>query len=157
MVIPPPTTNYASTHSTTTADARGGATTVNLGPISAPFTSPAAPFTSPAATSPAAPTGVPTAPHQPPEGYRQNTSAQELSAAQRRSLEEQERRESAFSSVSLGGTAGHGSGTGVGGGDGGVGEAMGSAWTAVKGFMGTAGEKLAGAEDEVWKRITSGR
>ena len=84
----------------------------------------------------------------------QNASAQEMSATQRSSLEEQQRRESVFGNVS---TAGGGIG-GVGGsGDGGVAETAASAWSAVKGFMGTAGEKLAGAEEEVWKRINGGK
>ena len=140
MSIPAPGMNYAPTHSTSTA------TTVNLGPV-----------------APAAPTGVPTAPYQPPEGYRQDTNAQEMSAAQRSSLEEQQRRESVFANVSVGGGGGAtGTGTGIGiGGAGGAAEGVGAqaaqAWSAVKGVLGTAGEKLAEVEGDVWRRINGGK
>jgi hypothetical protein len=129
MGIPAPVTNYAPTHSTSTIPPPPGPRTLNLGPVTAN-----------AAPSPAAR----------PEGYVQNAHAQEMSAAQRSSLEEQERRESVFSGVGLGGNAG-------GSAEGGVGETAASAWTAVKGFMGTAGEKLAGAEEEVWRRLNGGK
>ena len=136
--MPAPGMNYAPTHSTSTLPPppTGGATTVNLGPV-----------------TPAAPLGVPTAPHQ--QQYVQDTSAQEMSAAQRVTLEEQERREGVFANVNLGvggdktgGVIGTCEGEGVV-----VGETVGSAWSAVKSFVGTAGEKLAEVEEEAWKRI----
>ena len=37
-----------------------------------------------------------------------------------------------------------------------VGETAASAWSAVKGVLGTAGEKLAEVEGDVWRRINGG-
>jgi hypothetical protein len=72
-----------------------------------------------------------------------------MSAAQRSSLEEHERREGVFGNVNLGvGGEGSGGGEGVG-----LGETVESAWSAVKSFVGTAGEKLAEVEEEAWRRI----
>jgi hypothetical protein len=88
-----------------------------------------------------------------------------MNAAQRSSLEELERRESIFANVGLGGTGGS-SGLGSGGGGGGgegvglgaqAGETAASAWSAVKGVLGSAGEKLAEVEGDVWRRINGGK
>lgn len=145
MGIPAPSQGYGATRSTTTtAGAMGGSqgpTTVNLGPVS----SPAAHGTS----SPGA------------GGYQQNVYAQELSSAQRASLEEQQRRESNF-----GGFGGAGGGTnadmlgGAGGGKnngmGGGGGADEGVWGAVKGWASGVGTRIAETEEEVWRRINGG-
>lgn len=115
--IPPPQQNYAPTHSTTYAPlpASGGPTTVELGPVASP--------------------------HEPqsqyPPGYHQNVHAQEMSSAQRSSLEDQERRESVFANV---------------GGDS-ANETAGNMWSTVKGWASAAGGKLAEVEESAWKQI----
>jgi hypothetical protein len=113
MNIPPPQQNQAPTHTTQL----NGPTTLNLGPVSVPAASQQQQAAAP--------------------GYQQNIHAQELSSAQRSSLEEQERKESAFANV---------------GGDI-AGETAGSVWSTVQGWVGAAGKGLAEAEEKVWKGI----
>lgn len=72
-----------------------------------------------------------------PPGYHQNTAAQEMSSAQRSSLEEQERKEGVI--ASLGGDS--------------ASETAASYWNAVKGWASTAGEKLIETEETVWKKF----
>ena len=88
----------------------------------------------------AAPQPIPAAAAHPP-GYQQNLQAQEMSSAQRASLDAQERRND---------------GAGFGGFGGGGENSSGEMWNAVKGWMGKAGETLAETEKEVWKRINGG-
>jgi hypothetical protein len=117
MGIPPPQQNYTPTHSTS-AHAPSTAsypqqTTLNLGPLSSP-----------------------------PAGYHQNSYAQEISSAQRASLEQHEQRE------------GYAPGLGLGAGSSSAGnDTAGNVWNAVKGWANVAGTKLAETEEEVWKRI----
>ena len=115
-------------------------------------------------------------------GYQQNVYAQELSSAQRASLEEQRRKESLGGSFGfgshdpspgggnnsagggggmLGGAGGMfgGGGSGSTGGAGGLGGATGDGgtadegmWGAVKGWASGMGNKLAETEEEVWRR-----
>ena len=120
MAIPPPDQNYGHTRSTsayvpptTTTSEYRGATTLNFGPVSSP----------------------PQAPH--PPGYHQNTAAQEMSSAQRSSLEEQERKDGVFAQI---------------GGDS-AGETAASYWNAVKGWASTASEKLIETEETVWRKL----
>ena len=137
MSIPPPQRNYAPTHSTTSYvppqsnytaqnNTVGLPTTVNLGPVSRQ-------------------THEPQSEH--PPGYQQNIYAQEMTPAQRSSLEEQERRESI-----IGGLTGGGSSSGMGG-DTTATDTAGNAWNALKNWAGAAGEKLAETEEIVWKKI----
>jgi hypothetical protein len=111
MNIPPPQQNFAPTHTTT-----GGPTTLKLGPVSSPAQIPHSQNL-----------------ENHPPGYRQDTSAQELSAAQRSSLEEQARKESVFGE--------------------GASETAGGMWNAMKGFANAAGERLSEAENAVWRGI----
>lgn len=135
--IPSPQQNFAPTHSTTSympspsrQQGSGGPTTLNMGPV--------------------------TAHHEPqsahPPGYQQNAYAQEMSPAQRSSLEEQERRESIVAGLGFGGGGGSASAASPVGGDGGE-DSLGNMWNAVKGWANTAGEKLAETEESVWRRI----
>lgn len=114
-------------------------TTLNLGPVS-----------SPAASG--------------PPGYQQNVYAQELSSAQRASLDQQERRESLAggglaSTLGLaGGGLGNSSGEKSLGGTGGAGfgesgVTAGEMWSSVKGWASAAGDKLAETEKAVWERV----
>ena len=122
--VPSPQHNYAPTHSTaaysptSTHQQSGGPTTLNLGPV----------------TSPAA---------QHPLGYHQNVNAQDLSSAQRASLEGQERKESIVPALG---------GLGSMGGDA-ASETAGNMWNTVKGWASTASEKLVETEESVWKQI----
>ena len=123
MSIPPPQQNYAPTHSTSylppsatsTQQQSSGPTTLNLGPVSAPHDPQA----------------------QRPPGYLQNVHAQEMSSAQRSSLEEQERKESVLANI--GGDA--------------ASETAGNMWNTVKGWASAAGGKLAETHENVWKKV----
>ncbi|KAK5122262.1 hypothetical protein LTR85_004172 [Meristemomyces frigidus] len=127
MHIPPPQQNYALTYSTNTAPATprrsGGPTTLNLGPVNS----------------------TPASAEHPP-GYQQNVYAQEMSPAQRASLDQETRRESIAAQLGL--TGGEKDGLSVGG----EGKA-GDMWNAAKGWLSTAGAKLVETEEQVWKRI----
>ncbi|GAB1726632.1 hypothetical protein NU195Hw_g8325t1 [Hortaea werneckii] len=146
-IPPPPQTNLASTHSTTAAipgtgyvplgGSSGGPTTLNLGPV------PAAAAT---ATSQAGSAGGRRSSEHPP-GYQQNVYAQEMTPAQRASLEGEQRREG-FAAQLGGGLGGGGNG-----GDGGVGGEGEGVWGTAKSWLGAAGSKLAETEEEVWRRI----
>ncbi|KAK4548586.1 hypothetical protein LTR36_009496 [Oleoguttula mirabilis] len=127
MHIPPPQQNYAPTHSTTTATPAtprrsGGPTTLNLGPV----------ISTPASA-------------EHPPGYQQNVYAQEMSPAQRASLDQETRRESIAAQLGLVGET-----DGLGGGSDGK---AGDMWNAAKGWLSTAGAKLVETEEQVWKRI----
>ena len=118
MQVSPPEQNHAafrSTASYSTSKQAGGPTTVNLGPVA----------------------HEPLSGHAP--GYQQNAFAQEMSPAQRSSLEQQERKESVMGS--LGGDS--------------ASEAAGNMWNTVKGWASVAGEKLAETEENMWKRINA--
>ncbi|OQO00857.1 hypothetical protein B0A48_13544 [Cryoendolithus antarcticus] len=134
--FPSPSQNQAPTHSTSTnppsTPARKGPITLNLGPVNPVLTS----------------TGS-----SGPPGYTQNAYAQELSPAQRASLDAQTQEERRGSWVgAIGGLGGAGGG-GSAGTEGGAGEGVASAWGAVKGWVGAVGEKAAEVEGEVWRRI----
>ncbi|TKA80974.1 hypothetical protein B0A55_02381 [Friedmanniomyces simplex] len=103
---------------------------------------------------------------QRPGGYVQNVYAQELSPAQRASLDQETRRESFVDKLGLGGVvASAGAGVGLGGGGGGnggeasegdsrrVSEGVSGAWDAARGWFGKAGTAIAEGEQEVWRRI----
>lgn len=122
MNVPPPQQNYAPTHSTTGIQ-QGGPTTVNLGPVAQGQQA------------------------QRPPGYQQNVYAQEMSSAQRSSIEQQERRESVVPSMGFGGAGAGDTAT----------ETAGNMWNTVKGWASTAGEKLVETEESVWKRINGAR
>lgn len=79
-----------------------------------------------------------------PPGYQQNVHAGEMDRFQRARQDalDAEERERSGSFGSLGG-----------GGDGADGEGI---WSSAKKLAATAGEKLAGAEAEVWKRVNKG-
>lgn len=115
----PPQQNYAPTHTTDPATpraVRGGPTTLDMGPVT---------------SSPAA--------H--PPGYQQNVYAQELSPAQRASLDQQEAREkqsgNIFGDLSTPET----------------GDTAENVWNAVKSFGAKVGETAAKAHTEAWKLI----
>jgi hypothetical protein len=100
-------------------------------------------------------------PAAPPGGYTQNAYAQDMSPAQRASLDVAEENEGRSGSLwnALSGVGG------AGGAEGGGGSASAStgegAWGAVKGWVGattaSVGTKLAEAEGEVWKRVGGGK
>ncbi|KAL1297150.1 hypothetical protein AAFC00_004726 [Neodothiora populina] len=139
MDVPPPATNYAPTHSTSTATATTSsaaapttATTYNFGPV-APR-----PTSQYSAAEPA---------QSHPPGYVQDPFSQEMSAAQRASLEAQE---------AVDGGRGRNSFSALIGGDDGLGrgdEGVGGVWGAVKGFASVAGQKAVELEDSAWKRV----
>lgn len=136
MHAPPPQINLAPTHSTdpsTPTRQYQPATTVNLGPVNPP----------------------PSVSASHPAGYVQNTFAQEMSPAQRASLDQQEaadRRGSMFAGLP-GGPSGSASGSGgrVMGED--ASQTAGNVWNAVKGWASAAGNKVAEAEAAAWKKI----
>jgi hypothetical protein len=127
MNIPAPQQNFAPTYSTATvlqpqpdASKQGfgnGPTTLNLGAVT---------------PRPSQYEGRRSSEH--PPGYQQNIYAQDLSPAQRSSLDEQTRRESLDEGSSAGETAGN-------------------MWNAVKGWANAAGKSLADTEEQVWKKI----
>lgn len=136
MHAPPPQINLAPTHSTDTSTPTRQyqpATTVNLGPVNPP----------------------PSVSASHPTGYQQNLFAQEMSPAQRASLdqqEESERRGSMFAGLPGGQSGGAGgSGGGVIGED--ASQTAGNMWNAVKGWASAAGSKVAEAEAAAWKKI----
>lgn len=136
MHAPPPQINLAPTHSTdpsTPTRQYQPATTVNLGPVNPP----------------------PSVSASHPTGYQQNLFAQEMSPAQRASLdqqEESERRGSMFAGLPGGQSGGAGgSGGGVIGED--AGQTAGNMWNAMKGWASAAGSKVAEAEAAAWKKI----
>lgn len=94
-------------------------------------------FVAPAAAGPS--------PLEHPPGYQQNVHAGEMDRFQRARQDalDAEERDRRGSFGSLGG----------GGGDGADGD---SVWSSAKKLVATAGEKLAGAEAEVWKRVNKG-
>lgn len=93
----------------------------------------------------AAPPTIHPSPLEHPPGYQQNVHAGEMDRFQRARQDalEAEERDRRVSFGSLGG----------GGGDGADGEGI---WSSAKKMVATAGEKLADAETEVWKRINKG-
>lgn len=119
MRIPPPEQNYSSTHSTTTAGYAPPPSTLNLGPV-----------TSPAQQQHSAGYGY---------GYHQNTSAQEMSSAQRTGYTQPPAPKSEGILGGLGGDA--------------AGETAGDVWKAVRGWVGGVGEKLVETEESVWRAI----
>ncbi|KAK8211526.1 hypothetical protein M8818_003179 [Zalaria obscura] len=144
--IPPPSSNAAPTHSTYTSPPssapRAGPTTLNLGPVNPPAPSQASQYSVNANAH--------------PPGYVQNEYAQEMTPAQRASLEVQEVREAQERrgrSGSLGGSLG--GMLGAGGADEGLPrtEQEAGVWGSVKGWAGQLGEKAVRLEKEVWKRI----
>ncbi|KAI6873857.1 hypothetical protein KC338_g1430 [Hortaea werneckii] len=165
-IPPPPQTNLASTHSTTAgvpatgyvppSGSSGGPTTLNLGPVPAATAAAAGPQDGPAG-------GRRSSEH--PPGYQQNVYAQEMTPAQRASLEGEQRRDG-FAAQLGGAFGGNGGardgglgggmvGAGLGGGNagagvGGEGEGV---WGTAKSWLGAAGSKLAETEEEVWRRI----
>lgn len=155
-IPPPPQTNLAPTHSTTvpapgagfaSPSGGGGPTTLNLGPVTTAPTS-------------AAQDGSGRRSSEHPPGYQQNVYAQEMTPAQRASLEGEQRREGFAAQLggAFGGNAGPRDG-GLGGGmmggnaGGGVGGDGEGVWGAAKSWLGAAGSKLAETEEEVWRRI----
>lgn len=129
MNIPTPSQNLAPTHSTSTATSAAsgqGPTTLNFGPVGGT---------------------VPTASSAHPSGYQQNVFAQEMSPAQRASLDAQEAEDRRGSFLEgLGGSAGGGEKGGEG-----------DMWSQVKGWVGAAGSKAAEIEGEVWRRVNGGK
>nr|POE88060.1 hypothetical protein CFP56_11289 [Quercus suber] len=144
LQISSPYQNLASTHSTATNAAqqlssRMRPTTLNMGPVGSPVASG-------------------------PLGYQQNAYAQDLSPAQRASLDQQEHRES-FASGGLMNNLGLGGGDKtLGGGltetmgfqESGAAATAGDMWNSVKGWASAAGEKLAETEKAVWERVNKG-
>jgi hypothetical protein len=137
MHAPPPQINYATTKSTDPSTPHRQpsqpATTLNLGAVQPP----------------------PSMPASHPTGYQQNLFAQEMSPAQRASLDQQEaveRRGSLFA-----GLPGGPSGSASGGGGGVIGEdasrTAGNMWNAAKGWASAAGSKVAEVEAAAWKKI----
>lgn len=153
MYTPPPPLatnlqqNYAPTHSTSTSTTplrpNAGPTTLNLGPVA----------------SPNAGTDDRRVSTEHPPGYVQNAYAQEMSSAQRASLEQEEGRKGSLvqtlglSPAAGGGAGGVLGGVGGAGGGGGAGEGLEGAWNVAKGWIGKAGTALAEGEQEVWRRI----
>jgi hypothetical protein len=140
MHTPPPQINYAPTKSTdttapTSVQPPQAVRTINLGPVH--------------------PQPSPSANH--PTGYQQNLFAQEMTPAQRASLDQQEeadRRGSMFAGLpggASGGASGRGGGGGVIGDD--ASQTAGNVWSAVKGWASAAGEKVAEAEAAAWKKL----
>jgi len=124
MGIPAPQQNSTPTRGTMYSPpetTRAAPTTINFGAVPAP-------------------TATQAGSH--PPGYRQDLNAQEMSSAQRASLDASERREG----------PGQGFGMSMGGGDA-SNDTMASAWNAVRGWASAAGNTLAETEKEVWKRI----
>ncbi|KAK5111034.1 hypothetical protein LTR62_005409 [Meristemomyces frigidus] len=144
--------NYAPTHSTSTVGTAPGQattpmriapTTLNFGPVA----SPAVGSSQDRRVS-----------SEHPAGYVQNVYAQDMSPAQRASLDQDTRGESFVSQLGLGGVGSSlGDGMKGSGGGGRVGEGWSEgvegAWSAAKGWLGKAGEVIAEGEEEVWKRI----
>ena len=93
-----------------------------------------------------APPAAGPSPLEHPPGYQQNVHAGEMDRFQRARQDalEAEERERSGSFGSLGG---------AGSGDAADGEGV---WSSAKKLVATAGEKLAGAEAEVWKRVNKG-
>lgn len=93
----------------------------------------------------AAPPAAGPSPLEHPPGYQQNVHAGEMDRFQRARQDalEAEERDRSGSFGSLGG--------GIG--DGAEGEGV---WSSAKKFAASAGEKLAGVEAEVWKRVNKG-
>lgn len=151
MYTPPPPAsglqqNYAPTHSTSTAGIQpgqpvtparvvGGLTMTNLGPVAFP------PGYSPAEGGQDRRVST-----EHPQGYVQNAYAQDLSPAQRASLEQETRRGSFVDSLGLGGDSARRSGEGWQ-------EGAQDVWNTAKGWLGKAGSALAETEEQVWKRI----
>lgn len=136
MHAPPPQINLAPTHSTdpsTPAKQYQPPTTVNLGPVNPP----------------------PSMAASHPTGYQQNLFAQEMSSAQRASLDQQEaedRRGSVFAGLPGGPSGGtSGNAGGIMGDD--AGQTAGNMWNAVKGWASAAGSKAAEVEAAAWKKI----
>lgn len=98
---------------------------------------------------------MPTASSAHPSGYQQNVFAQEMSPAQRASLDAQqaEDRRGSF----LDGLGGVGGSTGGGLAGGGSSSGEGDMWSQVKGWVGAAGSKAAEIEGEVWRRVNGGK
>ena len=122
MSVPPPQQNYTPTHSTSTyspPERAGGPTTINFGAVPAP-------------------TQTSVGSH--PPGYHQNLNAQEMSSAQRASLDAEESRGSFAHNLELGGDSSNDL-------------SAGSVWNTMKSYATFAGNKLAETEKEVWKRI----
>ena len=102
-----------------------------------------------------------------PSGYQQNAYAQDMSPAQRASLDQEDRKGNIVQSLGLdklasgltgggGSGGGHGGGGSLGGsgsGEGSVGETASQAWETAKGWVGALGKKAAETEEQVWKRI----
>lgn len=90
-----------------------------------------------------------------PTGYQQNLFAQEMSPAQRASLDQQEaedRRGSVFAGLPGGANGGgSGSGGGVMGED--ASQTAGNVWNAVKGWASAAGSKAVEMEAAAWKKF----
>lgn len=132
MFIPPPPTNAARRHSTqlsTPSSTRTGPTTIPLGVVN-----------------------LPPSPHviaESPGGYVQNAYAQEMSAAQRASLEAQEAAERNVRRGSLqhifAGARNDGDLPATAGEDG--------VWGAVRGWASGVGKKAVELEGSVWKRV----
>lgn len=123
MAVPSPQQNYAPTHSTYAVPApsqsSGPTTTINFGAAPAPAPAPAS--------------------H--PPGYQQNTHAQELNAAARANLDQQERRDSNSIAPALG----------LGGDS--TNEAVGNVWNAVKGWGTKVGETLIETDKKFWETV----
>lgn len=98
----------------------------------------------------AAPPAPGPSPLEHPPGYQQNVHAGEMDRFQRARQDalEAEERERSGSFGSLGGGRGGGGGLGDDGEEG--------VWSSAKKLVATAGEKLAGAEAEVWRRVNKG-
>ncbi|KAK5135483.1 hypothetical protein LTR08_005272 [Meristemomyces frigidus] len=140
-VPPPPQMNYAPTRSTATATGpvtpfRSAPTTLNLGPV---------------ASAPGSAASIGAVGSGPP-GYQQNVYAQEMSPAQRASLDMETRRESIAAQLGLTGGENSGGGHGGFGGSGSEGTA-GEMWGKAKGWLNSAGTKLAETEEQVWRSI----
>lgn len=85
-----------------------------------------------------------------PTGYQQNLFAQELSPAQRASLDQQEETERRGSFFA--GLPGGNVGAGAGGSASEGGDTAGNVWNTVKGWASAAGSKAAEVEADVWRR-----
>ncbi|EMD00489.1 hypothetical protein BAUCODRAFT_28843 [Baudoinia panamericana UAMH 10762] len=131
--------NYAPTHSTSTAGivpgqattpSRSGPTTLNLGPVQQDERRISA---------------------EHPPGYVQNAYAQEMSSAQRASLDQETKREGLAAQLGLTGHSGFGAGTPSRVGDPDASDGVGGVLDAAKGWMNKAGAALAEGERSVWK------